>query len=145
MDFYVVMGRPGARVARRKRCKSRVGFNHRVKKEDTQAWFKQRVSSGWYYVDCATIADSSYLHAVRGYSVGQVDDMRVLLPIAQANLFSLLLRSFSRSRATSSCIIVDTEMAFPMADQSCLHSSRQLFNRQADSVNGSTPRAAWAL
>jgi len=42
MDFYVVMGRPGARVARRKRCKSRVGFNHRVKKEDTQAWFKQR-------------------------------------------------------------------------------------------------------
>jgi hypothetical protein len=42
MDFYVVMGRPGARVARRKRCKNRVGFPHRVKKEDSQAWFKQR-------------------------------------------------------------------------------------------------------
>merc|ERR1712144_83204 len=42
MDFYVVMGRPGARVARRKRCKSRVGFTHRVRKEDSQAWFKQR-------------------------------------------------------------------------------------------------------
>merc|ERR1712166_1146471 len=40
MDFYVVMGRPGARVARRKRCKSRVGFTHRVRKEDSQAWFK---------------------------------------------------------------------------------------------------------
>ena len=44
MDFFVVMGRPGARVARRKRCKSRVGFQHKVKKEDSQAWFKQRVS-----------------------------------------------------------------------------------------------------
>ncbi|KAG8761218.1 60S ribosomal protein L11 [Serendipita sp. 396] len=42
MDFYVVMGRPGARVARRKQQKSRVGAPHRVRKEDTQAWFKQR-------------------------------------------------------------------------------------------------------
>jgi len=42
MDFYVVMGRPGARVARRKQKKARVGFSHRVKKEDTMAWFKQR-------------------------------------------------------------------------------------------------------
>lgn len=42
MDFYVVMGRPGARVARRKQKKARVGFSHRIKKEDTMAWFKQR-------------------------------------------------------------------------------------------------------
>lgn len=42
MDFYVVMGRPGARVARRKQKKARVGFSHRVKKEDTMTWFKQR-------------------------------------------------------------------------------------------------------
>lgn len=42
MDFYVVMGRPGARVARRKAKKARIGFSHRVKKEDTIAWFKQR-------------------------------------------------------------------------------------------------------
>ena len=42
MDFYVVMGRPGARVARRKQKKARIGFQHRVKKEDTMAWFKQR-------------------------------------------------------------------------------------------------------
>merc|ERR1712070_480654 len=33
MDFYVVMGRAGARVTRRKRCTSRVGFSHRVKRE----------------------------------------------------------------------------------------------------------------
>jgi len=42
MDFYVVMGRPGARVARRKRAKARIGAPHRVTKEDSQAWFKQR-------------------------------------------------------------------------------------------------------
>merc|ERR1711900_62471 len=37
-----VMGRPGGRVARRKHCTSRVGFSHRVKREETMAWFKQR-------------------------------------------------------------------------------------------------------
>ncbi|KAK7685730.1 60S ribosomal protein L11 [Cerrena zonata] len=42
MDFYVVMGRPGARVARRKERKARVGPTHRIKKEDTMAWFKSR-------------------------------------------------------------------------------------------------------
>ncbi|KAF8517963.1 ribosomal protein L5 domain-containing protein [Hysterangium stoloniferum] len=42
MDFYVVMGRPGARVARRKAKKARIGFQHKVKKEDSMAWFKTR-------------------------------------------------------------------------------------------------------
>ncbi|KAH7890894.1 ribosomal protein L5 domain-containing protein [Phlebopus sp. FC_14] len=42
MDFYVVMGRPGARVTRRKERKARIGFSHRVTKDDTMAWFKQR-------------------------------------------------------------------------------------------------------
>merc|ERR1712151_22016 len=32
MDFYVVLGRNGNRVARRRRCKSRVGPGHRVTK-----------------------------------------------------------------------------------------------------------------
>ncbi|KAJ3504362.1 hypothetical protein NLJ89_g7972 [Agrocybe chaxingu] len=32
----------GARVARRRQQKARVGFQHRIKKEDTMAWFKQR-------------------------------------------------------------------------------------------------------
>lgn len=31
MDFYVVMGRPGYRVARRKRAQGRIGFSHKVK------------------------------------------------------------------------------------------------------------------
>ena len=42
MDFYVVMGRPGGRVAKRKQRHARIGFSHRIKKEDTMAWFKQR-------------------------------------------------------------------------------------------------------
>ncbi|KAH9968437.1 ribosomal protein L5 domain-containing protein [Lactifluus volemus] len=42
MDFYVVMGRPGNRVAKRKIKKARIGPNHRVTKEDTMAWFKSR-------------------------------------------------------------------------------------------------------
>ncbi|MBW0465966.1 hypothetical protein O181_005681 [Austropuccinia psidii MF-1] len=42
MDFYVVMGRPGFRVSRRKHCNNRVGFKHRVQKEDSMAWFRSR-------------------------------------------------------------------------------------------------------
>ncbi|KAI9591398.1 ribosomal protein L5 domain-containing protein [Syncephalis fuscata] len=42
MDFFVVMGRPGFRVSRRKHQTSRVGFSHRVTKEETTKWFKQR-------------------------------------------------------------------------------------------------------
>ena len=42
MNVYVVMGRPGVRVSRRKERRSRVGAPHRVNKDDTMAWFKQR-------------------------------------------------------------------------------------------------------
>ena len=42
MDFYVVMGRPGNRVAKRRERTGRIGPQHRVKKDDTMAWFKQR-------------------------------------------------------------------------------------------------------
>ncbi|GAM20532.1 hypothetical protein SAMD00019534_037070 [Acytostelium subglobosum LB1] len=41
MDFFVVLGRPGFRVARRKRTCSRVGFQHRITKIDTVNWYKQ--------------------------------------------------------------------------------------------------------
>jgi len=40
MDFYVCLGRPGNRVARRKRCRSRIGFSHRVTKADAVKWFQ---------------------------------------------------------------------------------------------------------
>ncbi|KAH9055757.1 60S ribosomal protein L11 [Lactarius vividus] len=42
MDFYIVMGRPGNRVAKRKIKQSRIGTHHRVTKEDTMAWYKSR-------------------------------------------------------------------------------------------------------
>ncbi|KAK4058158.1 60S ribosomal protein L11 [Microbotryomycetes sp. JL221] len=42
MDFYVIMGRPGGRVARRKHAKARVGAPHRVTKDQSMSWFKQR-------------------------------------------------------------------------------------------------------
>jgi len=42
MDFYVVMGRKGYRVGRRKKCRSVVGNNHRITKEETMAWFVQK-------------------------------------------------------------------------------------------------------
>ena len=42
MDFYVVLGRPGMRVARRKHATGRVGPAHKVKKEDAQRWFVQK-------------------------------------------------------------------------------------------------------
>ena len=45
MDFYVVLGRPGYRVAYRKRRKSRMGFKHRVTREEAMKWFQQKVGS----------------------------------------------------------------------------------------------------
>ncbi|RHZ71889.1 hypothetical protein Glove_251g54 [Diversispora epigaea] len=42
MDFYVVLGRPGNRVSRRRRAIAKVGFSHRVTKDETIKWFKQR-------------------------------------------------------------------------------------------------------
>merc|ERR1712173_40743 len=40
MDFFVVLERPGQRVARRRRCQSRMGAPHRLTKEDAQKWFQ---------------------------------------------------------------------------------------------------------
>jgi large subunit ribosomal protein L11e len=40
MDFYVVLERPGYRVGRRRRSKSRVGIQHRVTKDDAMKWFQ---------------------------------------------------------------------------------------------------------
>ncbi|ODQ55355.1 60S ribosomal protein L11, partial [Saitoella complicata NRRL Y-17804] len=42
MDFYVVMDRPGARVAKKKHCKGRIGVNHKVNPTETIRWFKSR-------------------------------------------------------------------------------------------------------
>ncbi|TBT97740.1 ribosomal protein L11 [Hamiltosporidium tvaerminnensis] len=39
MDFCVMLGRPGFRVSRRKRCKSVVGKKHRIGKDEAAKWF----------------------------------------------------------------------------------------------------------
>jgi len=36
------MTRPGERVTRRRRMKSTIGFSHRIKRDETVKWFKQR-------------------------------------------------------------------------------------------------------
>merc|ERR1711894_641288 len=42
MDFYVVLGRPGFSVAHRRRRKSKIGFQHKVTKEESMKWFQQK-------------------------------------------------------------------------------------------------------
>eukprot|EP00344_Euplotes_crassus_P008185 CAMPEP_0197004686 /NCGR_PEP_ID=MMETSP1380-20130617/24882_1 /TAXON_ID=5936 /ORGANISM="Euplotes crassus, Strain CT5" /LENGTH=185 /DNA_ID=CAMNT_0042423555 /DNA_START=17 /DNA_END=574 /DNA_ORIENTATION=+ len=42
LDFYVVLGRPGFRVCRRKKQQSRVGSSHRVTKNEAIRWFQTK-------------------------------------------------------------------------------------------------------
>eukprot|EP01138_Halocafeteria_seosinensis_P004606 gb/GECG01004712.1/.p1 GENE.gb/GECG01004712.1/~~gb/GECG01004712.1/.p1 ORF type:complete len:183 (+),score=24.75 gb/GECG01004712.1/:1-549(+) len=41
MDFYVVLGRPGFRVSKKKRARGRIGANHRIGKQEAQDWFRK--------------------------------------------------------------------------------------------------------
>merc|ERR1711907_789722 len=42
MDFYVVLGRKGKRITRRKKCRSRLGKRQRVTKNDAMTWFQKK-------------------------------------------------------------------------------------------------------
>merc|ERR1712026_292174 len=42
MDFYVVLGRAGYNVSKRRQKKAKVGFPHRLTKADAQKWFQQK-------------------------------------------------------------------------------------------------------
>lgn len=42
MNFYVVLERPGGRVARRRHAQSRVGKHHHVSKDEAINWFKTK-------------------------------------------------------------------------------------------------------
>jgi len=42
MDFYMVMGRPGMNVRHRRRKTGRVGYPHRLNKEDAMKWFQTK-------------------------------------------------------------------------------------------------------
>jgi len=39
MDFFVVLSRPGFRVAKKKRARARIGVQHRITKDDAKKWF----------------------------------------------------------------------------------------------------------
>lgn len=43
MDFYIVLGRPGFNISKRKRKQSRVGSKHRITKDEAMKWFQQKV------------------------------------------------------------------------------------------------------
>ncbi|XP_023253910.1 60S ribosomal protein L11-like, partial [Seriola lalandi dorsalis] len=45
LDFYVVLGRPGFSIADKKRKRGRIGFRHRIRKEEAMRWFQQKVSN----------------------------------------------------------------------------------------------------
>ena len=42
MDFYVVLTRPGYRVAKRRSRHARVGIQHRITREDAMKWFQTK-------------------------------------------------------------------------------------------------------
>lgn len=54
MDFYVVLGRPGFNVGHRKRRRGRVGFKHRITKDDAMKWFQQKARLLYNY--CVLLA-----------------------------------------------------------------------------------------
>lgn len=71
MDFFVVMGRPGDRVAKRKAKHARVGYQHRVKKADTMAWFKSKFDgillvSGFFFSFSSFMPDLRFFLWFRG-------------------------------------------------------------------------------
>jgi len=39
MDFYVCLARPGFRVARRKKCRAKVGKQHKIGRQEAMNWF----------------------------------------------------------------------------------------------------------
>merc|ERR1712031_130883 len=41
MDFYCVLKKPGYRVSKKKRGKSRIGNNQKIEKEEAKEWFKR--------------------------------------------------------------------------------------------------------
>merc|ERR1739838_627292 len=42
MDFYVVMKRAGYRITQRRRCRAKIGKQHRLSSTDSMKWFQQK-------------------------------------------------------------------------------------------------------
>ena len=54
MDFYIVLNRPGYRVAKRKAKCAKIGYQHKVTKTDAVKWF-QVCSSSVFKLDTAFV------------------------------------------------------------------------------------------
>ena len=44
MDFYVILGRAGKRVARRKHARGKFGKHQRITAEDAKQWFTEKMA-----------------------------------------------------------------------------------------------------
>ena len=55
--------RPGERVAKRRRCQTKVGSSHKIKRDETVKWFKNRFE----YVVFGLLVMIPYLPCVQGY------------------------------------------------------------------------------
>jgi large subunit ribosomal protein L11e len=42
MDFYVVMERAGYGISKRRRCKAKIGKQHRLVAKDSMVWFQKK-------------------------------------------------------------------------------------------------------
>lgn len=42
MDFYIVLARPGGRIAKRHRSPAPLGVSHRISKEEAIKWFQAK-------------------------------------------------------------------------------------------------------
>ena len=42
MDFFVVLGRKGGRISKRKLKPAKIGKSHKITKEEATAWFQQK-------------------------------------------------------------------------------------------------------
>jgi large subunit ribosomal protein L11e len=42
VDFYVILGRAGGQVAKRKHCRSTIGLPQKVRQADAITWFKNK-------------------------------------------------------------------------------------------------------
>lgn len=53
MDFYVVLGRAGFDIGKRKHKKSRMGASHKILKDEAIKWFQQTydgvILPGWFF------------------------------------------------------------------------------------------------
>merc|ERR1712055_285389 len=42
MDFYIVLGRPGYNVPHRRKRQAKMGYSHKINKEESMKWFQQK-------------------------------------------------------------------------------------------------------